>query len=91
MDQILAKYREPIFSRSIFELAVTLAPFVAIWALAWWTLSISPWLAMALALANASFLVRLFMIQHDCGPVCPVSPATGNSWVDAFDKCCARG
>ena len=65
--RILAKYREPIFSRSIFELAVTLAPFVAIWALAWWTLSISPWLAMALALANASFLVRLFMIQHDCG------------------------
>ena len=65
--RILAKYREPIFSRSIFELAVTLAPFVAIWALAWWTLSISPWLAMALALANAAFLVRLFMIQHDCG------------------------
>ena len=30
-------------------------------------LSISPWLAMALALANAAFLVRLFMIQHDCG------------------------
>ena len=65
--RILAKYREPIFSRSIFELTVTLAPFVAIWALAWWTLSISPWLAMALALANAAFLVRLFMIQHDCG------------------------
>lgn len=65
--RILAKYREPILSRSIFELTVTLAPFVAIWALAWWTLSISHWLAMALALANAAFLVRLFMIQHDCG------------------------
>ncbi|MGJ5621297.1 fatty acid desaturase [Sulfitobacter sp. MF3-043] len=65
--RVLAKYREPILSRSIFELIVTLAPFVAIWALAWWILSISPWLAMALALANAAFLVRLFMIQHDCG------------------------
>jgi len=63
--RILAKYREPILSRSIFELTVTLAPFVAIWALAWLTLSISPWLA--LALANVAFLVRLFMIQHDCG------------------------
>ncbi|MGC9457885.1 MAG: hypothetical protein ACP5DC_10245 [Halothiobacillaceae bacterium] len=65
--RILVKYREPILSRSIFELTVTLVPFLAIWALAWWALSISPWLAMALALANASFLVRVFMIQRDCG------------------------
>lgn len=46
---------------------MTLVPFVVLWALAWWALSISPWLALILALANAAFLVRLFMIQHDCG------------------------
>ncbi len=61
------KYREPILSRSLWELMVTFAPFVAIWALAWWSLSISPWLAMALAVVNSAFVVRLFMIQHDCG------------------------
>lgn len=65
--RILAKYREPNHSRSIFEVAVTLAPFIVIWALAWWSLSVSPWLALALAVANSTFLVRLFMIQHDCG------------------------
>ncbi|UWQ96945.1 fatty acid desaturase [Rhodobacteraceae bacterium M385] len=65
--RILAKYREPNHSRSIFEVAVTLAPFTVIWALAWWSLSVSPWLALALAVANSTFLVRLFMIQHDCG------------------------
>ena len=63
----LPKYREPIPSRSLFEIAVTLAPFLAIWALAWWAVSLSPWMALALALVNAAFLVRLFMIQHDCG------------------------
>jgi omega-6 fatty acid desaturase (delta-12 desaturase) len=63
----MAKYRQPIHSRSIFELTVTVAPFVAIWAVACWMLSISTALAMALALVNAAFLVRLFMIQHDCG------------------------
>jgi len=63
----LAKYRQPIPSRSLFELAVTLAPFIGIWALAWWMLSISTPMAMALALANSAFLLRLFMIQHDCG------------------------
>lgn len=63
----LAAYRQPIPSRSVFELTVTLAPFVALWAVAWWALSISTALAVVLALANAAFLVRLFMIQHDCG------------------------
>lgn len=63
----LAKYRQPIPSRSVFELLVTLAPFVAIWAVAWWMVSISTVLALTLALVNAAFLVRLFMFQHDCG------------------------
>lgn len=65
--QILAKYREPNAARSVFELAVSLIPFLMIWALAWWSLSYSYWLAAGLALANAAFLVRLFAIQHDCG------------------------
>lgn len=63
----LVAYRQPIPARSVFELTVTLVPFVAIWAVAWWLVSISPLLAMALALVNAGFLVRLFIIQHDCG------------------------
>ncbi|MEI4235212.1 fatty acid desaturase [Roseovarius sp. D22-M7] len=63
----LTKYRQPIPARSVFELAVTLVPFVAIWAVAWWMVSISAVLALALAVVNAGFLVRLFMIQHDCG------------------------
>ncbi|QFS81769.1 Fatty acid desaturase [Roseivivax sp. THAF40] len=65
--RVLAKYREPDAARSWFELAVTLGPFVILWALAWWAMSISYWLTLALSLANAGFLLRLFAIQHDCG------------------------
>lgn len=65
--RVLAKYREPILWRSIFELVVTLVPFFALWTLAWLALSVSPWLAAAIALVNGLFLVRLFAIQHDCG------------------------
>jgi len=63
----LARYREPATHRSLFELAATLVPFFALWALAWMALSISPWLALALAVINGTFLVRIFIIQHDCG------------------------
>lgn len=63
----LARYREPSTQRSLFELGATLVPFLALWALAWMALSISPWLALAVALLNGGFLVRIFIIQHDCG------------------------
>ena len=65
--QLLAAYREPSRRRSLFELSVSLVPFVGLWALAWWSLSISPWLATGIAVLNGGFLVRLFAIQHDCG------------------------
>ncbi len=65
--RVLARYRDPQPGRSWLELAVTLVPFVALWALAWWALSVSVPLAVALALLNGGFLVRLFIIQHDCG------------------------
>ena len=54
--KILAEYREPQTARSIFELLVTLIPFLALWSLAWWLLSVSPWLALAVAVPNLSLI-----------------------------------
>jgi len=66
-SQLLAKYRDPSAGRSVFELTVSLVPFLLIATAAWWALSLSYWLTLALSLANGLFLVRLFAIQHDCG------------------------
>ena len=63
----LARYRDPSLFRSIFELVVTLVPFALLWALAWAALSFSYFLALGLAILNGGFLVRIFIIQHDCG------------------------
>ena len=65
--KVLANYREPNQLRSSFELGVTAVPFFLLWALAWWSLSVSYWLAFAISIGNAAFLLRLFTIQHDCG------------------------
>ena len=65
--RILAAYREPNAIRSAVELGVTVLPFLAIFALAWWILDHSWIAAMTLAVLNAGFLVRMFVIQHDCG------------------------
>lgn len=77
----LSKYREPSRWRSIFELGVTVGPFVALWVIAWWSMSVSPWLALAIAVANAAFLLRLFCIQHDCGHGSFFKSRTTSDWV----------
>ncbi len=64
---ILANYREPSLWRSAWEIFVTAGPLVALWAAAWWSVDVSYALAAFLSIVNAAFLVRLFMIQHDCG------------------------
>ncbi len=65
--KILAHYRDPDTVRSLFELIVTLVPFLSLWAASLFVLPYSGWAALAIALLNGGFLVRLFAIQHDCG------------------------
>ena len=82
--QILSKYRDPSTLRSIFELAVTLVPFFTLWALAWWALSVSYWLAAGIAVVNGAFIVRLFAIQHDCGHRAFFKNKHAGDWVGRF-------
>jgi len=63
----LAKYRNPSHVRSVLELSITVGAFAGLWLAAWWALSISYWLTFAFSLPAAAFLVRLFLIKHDCG------------------------
>lgn len=65
--RVLAKYREPNALRSIFELGISLVPFVVLWFLACWTASYSYLGAFLISAVNGGFLLRLFCIQHDCG------------------------
>src|SRR5258708_29726041 len=64
--KILAHYRQPSNGRGIVEIAITLVPLAALWALAWLTLDVGYWLALPFSLAPSAFLLPLFSIQHDC-------------------------
>ncbi len=63
----LLPYRTPSRWRSVIELAVTVVPLVALWAVSWVALAYGQWWGLVLTIPAAGFLVRLFMIQHDCG------------------------
>jgi omega-6 fatty acid desaturase (delta-12 desaturase) len=64
----LAAFQAPSVRRSILQLVVTAAPYAALVGFMYYAYyHISPWLSLALALPAAGFVVRLFIIQHDCG------------------------
>jgi acyl-lipid omega-6 desaturase (Delta-12 desaturase) len=75
-------YRAPDPVRSVFELAVTSVALAIIWTLAWIAVHLDHWgLALLLEIPAAGFLVRLFMIQHDCGHGSFFRQRAINDWV----------
>ncbi len=64
---LVAKYQTSHTKKSIWQLGNTLLPFFGIWYLMYLSLDVNYWLTLLLALPAAGFMVRLFIIQHDCG------------------------
>ena len=75
------RYREPNSARSTIELVITAVPFVILWILMWGALGSGYWVGLLLAVPAAGFLVRLFMIQHDCGHGSFFRRRLTNDWV----------
>ena len=66
-QKIVAKYQNPIRIKSIFQLANTFVLYVIAWVIMVKFLKISFWLMFPVAVIAAGFMVRLFIIFHDCG------------------------
>ncbi len=78
----LMQYREPNEVRSVAEIAITAVPLVALWALMWALVHFGyVWLCLFLSVPAAGLLVRLFMIQHDCGHGAFFRARAANDWV----------
>ncbi|MEO6740912.1 MAG: fatty acid desaturase [Chthoniobacteraceae bacterium] len=64
---IVLKFQEPSLPRAIWQLVNTLGPFAGLWYLMWRSMSWSYWITLPLAVLAGLFLVRIFIIFHDCG------------------------
>jgi omega-6 fatty acid desaturase (delta-12 desaturase) len=52
--------------KSIMQIVNTIPPFLVLWFLAYQSLSVSIWLTLPIAVVAAGFVVRMFIIFHDC-------------------------
>ena len=62
-----SRYATPDRSRSIVQLLATIIPLGALWTAMTLCVEDAYWATLLLSIPTAAFLVRLFMIQHDCG------------------------
>ena len=65
--QIVAKYQKPSTGRGLWQVINTLLPYALLWVGMYWSLKVSWWLAVPVAILAGAFLVRVFIISHDCG------------------------
>ncbi len=64
---IVSKYQKSSTPRAIGQLFSSFGPFLALWVAMYFAVDYSLLLTFALGAVNAFFLVRIFIIQHDCG------------------------
>jgi omega-6 fatty acid desaturase (delta-12 desaturase) len=65
--EIVSRYQKPALGRSLWQLVNTLLPYAVLWYLMYVSLAFSYWITVPLAILTGGFLVRVFIIFHDCG------------------------
>ena len=64
---MIAQYQVPDLKKAILQITTSFGPYLALWVLMYFSMDWSLWITVALGLVNSFFLVRIFIIQHDCG------------------------
>lgn len=80
----ISKYQTPDVKRSIWQIVNTFIPYVGLWVAIVYSLAVSYWLTAFLIVLAAGFLVRLFIIFHDCGHGSFFKSQTANKVVGMF-------
>ena len=80
-QSVVANYARPELGRSLWQVANTLIPYVILFYLSMRSLEISFWLTLPLSILTAGFMVRTFIIFHDCGHGSFFKSKTANTWL----------
>ena len=76
----MAPYAQPNLARTVLDIATSVVPFFVIWGLMYMALDVSYWLVLALAVLGAGFLLRTFILFHDCTHASLFHSRSANTW-----------
>jgi omega-6 fatty acid desaturase (delta-12 desaturase) len=77
----LAAYAEPNLAKSLLDVGTSVLPYLGLTVLLYLTRHVSPLLTAGLAVLSAGFLVRTFVVFHDCTHGSLFRSKRANRWV----------
>jgi len=80
-QQIVGPYARPHLGRALLSLATSVVPFVLLWAAMYFSLEVSYLLTLALAIPASGFLLRTYILFHDCTHGSFLPGRRANAWL----------
>lgn len=80
----VAPFAVPSTASAALQLLTSVGLYIAVLGLMYWSLSISWWVTLCLAIPAAGLLVRIFIVQHDCGHGSFVGSPRANNIIGAI-------
>ncbi len=77
----VARHEQPSLRHSLVDIATSVVPYLALTAGMYLCLDVSVWIALALAVPAAGFLLRTFVVFHDCAHGSFLSTKRANLWL----------
>jgi omega-6 fatty acid desaturase (delta-12 desaturase) len=79
--EALAPYAQPHLGRSLLDLATSVLPYLALSVAMYFALSVSYLLVLVIAIPTAGFLMRTFILFHDCSHGSFLASRKANLWL----------
>jgi len=80
----IAPHERPSLPHSLFDLATSVVPYLALTVVMYVCLDFSAWITVALAIPAAGFLLRTFIVFHDCAHGSFLPTKRANLWLGRF-------
>jgi acyl-lipid omega-6 desaturase (Delta-12 desaturase) len=82
--EAVARYERPSVRHSLLDLATSVVPYLVLTVAMYASLQVSLWISLALSLPAAGFLLRTFIVFHDCAHGSFLPNRRANLWVGRF-------
>jgi omega-6 fatty acid desaturase (delta-12 desaturase) len=76
-----ASYAQPRLRRGLLDLVTSVVPYLGLCSVMYLMLHVSPLIVVALVIPSAGFLVRVFVVFHDCAHGSLLPSRRANTWV----------
>ena len=83
-QKLVKQYSQPDVKISTWQIINSVGGLILCWILMYFSLSVSYWLTLLISIPAAGFVVRIFIIQHDCGHGSFFKSRKANDWVGFF-------